>query len=238
MQLLEIVQRVVRRLPLSNAVTSVVGSSSALINQLLEIAQEEGDELQGKHEWQALQLNMTGAGAGGNPDSFPLPADWSRFRADASLWRSGSKLTPLSGPVSIDAWHRLLVLPGIRFPGYWRLEDNNLLCAGVPNGETISIPYVSTNWILDVDGVTTKAFWTADTDSPRVHERLIRTGMIWRWKQSKGLDYAEDLKTHELELERRIAADRTPRAVNLRNLVPPADLTETPYAWPGMVVQS
>lgn len=236
MQLLEIIQRVVRRLPLTNAVSQIVGTSSQLILQLMELAQEEGDELTGRHEWQSLQSVLSGVGAGGNPDSFPLPADWNRFRADASVFRSGSLLTPLSGPVAIDAWHKLLVLPGIRFPGYWRLEDNHLLTVGVPTGETVKLPYISANWILDKDGVTTKAFWAADTDTPILHERLIRTGVIWRWKQSKGLDYAEDLKNFELELERRIAADRVARPTQMHQIAPAGELNDMPYAWPGMVV--
>lgn len=238
MQLLEIIQRVVRRLPLTNTVSQVIGSSSQIVTQLLEIAQEEGEELAARHEWQFLQQSMTGVGAGGNPDSFPFPSDWNRFRADAAVWRSGSKLTPLSGPATIDAWHRLLVLPGIRFPGYWRIENNNLLCIGVPTGETISIPYISKKWILDVDGVTTKATWAADTDSPMFNDGLFRLGLRWRWKETKGLDYAQDFDTYEKRLELEIAKDRAARPVSTRYLVPPADLSDAPYAWPGMVVVS
>lgn len=235
MNLLEIIQRVVRRLPLTNAVTSVVGTSSQILLQLLEIAQEEGEELMRRHEWQALQTTHSFVGAGGNPDASSIPSDWDRYKADASVWRSGSLVTPLSGPVPYDAWHRLLVLPGIRFPGYWRIEDGSLKVLGVPSGETVTHSYVTNKWILDADTVTTKAQWAADTDTPRLPDSLFRLGIRWRWKQSKGLDYAEDMKTYELELERRISADRAARPIATKYMAPPGDLSDMPYAWPGIV---
>lgn len=235
MQLLEIIQRVVRRLPLTNAVTSVIGTSSQILLQLLEIAQDDGDDIASRHEWQALQKTLSGVAAGLTPDTFALPSDWSRLKADASVWRSGSLLTPLQGPVSVDNWHRLTVLPGLRFPGFWRIENNNLLTLGVPAGETVSIPYISNKWILDVNGTTTKEFWTADTDSPILDDWLIRMGVRWRWKQTKGLEYAEDMKSYELGLEQRIAADRAARPISTSRAIHTGDWDEN-YAWPGQVV--
>lgn len=235
MQLLEIIQRVVRRLPLTNAVTSVVGTSSQILLQLLEIAQELGEDLMRRHEWSILQTTHSFVAAGLTPDSSTLPTDWDRYKAAASVWRSGSLLTPMSGPASYDVWHKLLVMPGIRFPGFWRIENGALKVIGAPSGETVTHVYITNKWILDANAVTTKAQWAADTDSPLLPDILFRLGLRYMWKQTKGLDYAEDMKDFELELERRIAADRAAAPFSLANFVPTADL-DAPYAWPGQVV--
>lgn len=232
MQLLEIIQRVMRSLPLSPIASAVVGSSDPTVLQLLEMLQSEGDDLVSRHEWAPLIALHSFAASGVDPQSATLPSDWSRLLVDASYWRSGSKLTPLSGPAPSDIWHRLLSMPGVRFPGYWRMYGGAVQIIGVPSGETVTGEYISNKWILASDGTTTKQFFSADDDTPKLPERLLRLGLIWRWKQSKGLDYAEDLRNAELELERAIAADRSTKSISTRWQMRP----EVPvYSWPGVI---
>lgn len=232
MDLLSIVQRVWRRLPLNNLPTQVVTSPDPQVQQMLEIMQMTGEDLMSRHEWQHL-LRVQTFPTVGSPYSFPIPEDWNRYRQEASVWSSASYLVPLDGPCSDDVWHLLLSTPGIRFPGYWRLANQQIDIIGSPDGGDISFNYSSSYYILDEDGVTRKALFTADTDSPLFPDILLRLGAIWQWKQSKGLDYAEDMKSFELQLERSISADRATKPVTTRKYITP---DSPPYTWPGQVV--
>lgn len=227
--ILTLTQRVVRRLPLTSVPEQVVGSNDPGTQQLLEMFQQEGDELRSKAEWARLILTWTVTIVSNLQDE-SFPADYDRLRTRADIWRSGSNLLPLIGPVPPDEWHRLITLPA-GFPGYWRPYGAGLTFFGIPVAETTSAEYVSSYWIMDVDGVTTKPEFTADTDTSLLPDQLLMAGVLWRWKSSKGLEYAEDMATYERMLERFIAADRLARPIpTARNLGFPFP------TWPGRVV--
>jgi hypothetical protein len=230
--LLQITTSVVRRLPLSNDLPFVVGNSDPIAKQLLELLQEEGDELVERHEWSNL-INDFNFTITVDPNTAPLPADFNRLESQTSVWRSDSLLTPLSGPTSADSWHRLLDIPGT-FPGYWRLIDGAMETIGVAPGLSCTIPYISQSWILDVNSASTKPLWSADTDTPRLNDNLFILGARWRWKQSKGLDYGEDMATYERWLERAIAADRAARPIGTSRQRMEMDLSQ--YTWPGTII--
>jgi hypothetical protein len=210
--LAQIVTQVTRLLPLSNEPTTIVGNSDAQVKQLLALIQEEGDDTLERWEWNALMVDWTFA-ITADPHTQIFPTDFNRFLQRASMWRSGSLLTPLTGPVGPDQWHRLLTLPGT-FPGYWRPFGGAIQVTGVSVGETVTIPYISQNWILDINGTTKKRLWAADSDTPLIYDNLVVLGGRWRWKQSKGLEYAEDFASFERRAEARSSADRATRPIS------------------------
>ena len=199
---------------------------------MLELIQELGDELQTRHNWSFLHTDWVFT-VTSDPMSQPFPADYDRLESSSSVWRSSSQLTPLLGPVSNDSWHDLLNVPGT-FPGYWRLVSGTMQTLGVSVSETVTVPYVSTNWILDLNGATTKSSFTADTDTTMFDFQLMATGTRWKWKASKGLEYGEDLSTFERWLEREIAADRAARPVSISNIVSESDAAVS--SWPGTII--
>jgi len=58
-------------------------------------------------------------------------------------------------------------------------------------------------------------FWLADSDVGRLDEYVMGLGLIWRWKQSKGFDYAEDFATYEREVVNYMARDGGKLTVNM-----------------------
>ncbi len=240
--LLQIATSVSRRLPLSNDPTSVVGNSDPQVKQMLELLQEEGDELIERHEWSQMYFYwqfvvanaQTQPGVPGSQFDLALyPTDFNRLTNDSSVYRQDSILTPMSGPVPSDSWWRLLTVPGT-FPGFWRLVDGGMESIGVGTGVICTVPYISNNWILDKDGVTTKPLWASDTDTPKIQDDLFILGGRWRWKQSKGLDYGEDMETYEKWLEKAISADRAARPVSTSKAFMEMDLSK--YTWPGTII--
>jgi len=233
MTALELLQRAVRLLGITDPPTTLVGSTDPQVTNLLEILTDVGQDIASRHDWSALQTTFTFTSDGTDGQSVPFPLDWDRTSPTASLWRSGSRLTPMIGPVSPDIWHELLVMPGVRFPGYWRMFGGNIQIVGAPTGETASIEYLSNAWVSDATDGTFKTAVSKDGDTFRLPDRLLRLAMIWQWRSFKGLSYAEELATFEKQLERDIAADRSARPVSTNlNLTP-----DSPnMSWPGMVI--
>jgi len=65
---------------------------------------------------------------------------------------------------------------------------------------TISYDYIVNTPVLAVDGTTYKTAFSVDTDTYVLDEDVLKLGIVWRYKQSKGRDYAEDLRNYELAL--------------------------------------
>jgi hypothetical protein len=232
--LLELVQDIIGDLPISTTVSVVVGSSDPTISQIRRLIQREGNELVSKNEWSRVLAAWTFTVAT-DPQTETYPSDYERLRKRSSFWRSGSNLTPLSGPVPPDNWH-YIETNASSFPGFWRPFGNGVEFIGVPIGETVTAEYVSKNWILAADGETTRATWAADTDTSMLPDTLLTLGVVWRWKQSKGLEYAEDMATYERELDRRISADRSARPILTTRVVNEGRFP--PSTWPGQVATS
>lgn len=203
--LLQIVQRAARRLPVSSQIASVIGSADPLAEQMLEMLQEEGDELVERHEWPALLTNWSFTIGDGDPYAVDYPVDYGRKRVGAEFWRSASNLTPLLGPVDPYTWRLLLTTPS-PYPGYWRRFGDGIEITGVSEGETVSTEYVSKYWVTNVNQQN-QPLLSNDGDVPRLPDNILAHGLVWRWKQSKGMEYAEDMLTYERALSRRIWED-------------------------------
>lgn len=230
---LQIIQRVTRVMPVTDVPTTIVGVDDPQVATLVEVLNDVGEELASRHDWNTLGEVFSFTSTAENPQSVPLPSDWEKAFPNASVWRSGSKLVPLSGPCPPDAWHRLLTLPGIRFPGYWRLFQGNIEVIGAPADETVSIEYVRNGWIVDPDDGSIKTEVTKDGDTFLFPANLIRLGVIYKWRAIKGLSYAEEKQAFEYRLELDIAADRAARPVSTAWRYKP----EAPInSWPGLII--
>ncbi len=230
---LQIIQRVTRVMPVTDKPTTIVGVDDPQVANLVELLNDVGSEITSRHDWDAMGKKFAFPSTAENPQAVPLPEDWEKAFPDASVWRSGSNLVPLSGPCPNDAWHRLLTLPGVRFPGYWRLFAGKMEIIGSPAGEVISIEYVRNGWILDPDDNSVKTEVTKDGDTFLLPSELLRLGVIYKWRSSKGLSYAEEKQAFEYRLELDIAADRTARPISTTwpyNPSAPLD------SWPGLIV--
>jgi hypothetical protein len=98
----------------------------------------------------------------------------------------------------------------------WRLVGGVLeIWPALSANETVSGEYRSTNAIVSGDGLTRKPRWTSDSDYALFPEIIVRLGLIWRWKQSKGLDYGEDFKTYQMERDKKAGHEAGGRVVNM-----------------------
>ncbi len=208
MSLLTIVQNVCRRQNL-DVPTTVIGSSDEQVLQIRALLEEEGNDLAARALWQVLQkeatLTTTATQSQGTMDT--LCPDGFRFIINNTIW-SRTRRLPVSGPMDAKEWQELKAM-FVNGPYYrHRIRGNELLVNPVPPaGEDWAFEYVSDNWIVDSAGTTFKQYFTADDDEPLLEQTLLIAGLRWRWKKEKGLDYAEDFRTYENQVQDAIGRD-------------------------------
>lgn len=212
MSYLTIVQQACRLLSLP-VPTTVVGSTDPNVVQLGALANEVGEELATDHDWQKLtqQHLFTTSGTEEQPDA--VPDDWNRFLANTFFNRTTIRAMQLITP---QMWQAIKTLPALGTPYImWRQRDGVFLTTPTPPaGQTIAYEYVSKNWALSPANVPQDAF-TADASTTVLEERLFRLGIVWRFRQAKGLDYGEDMKTYEIEKQQATGKDGGSTALNM-----------------------
>lgn len=208
MSLLTIVQNVSKRLGVP-APSAVVTSSDTRVLELWTMANDIGTELERRYQWQELtrEANFTSTGSidmGSLTGS--IATEFSYF-IDQTFWDRDLK-QPIIGPVTMQEWQSDLSFAVVG-PPYKHIVINDRLLVGptaITAGHTMVFNSLTENWAQDASG-TGKASFTADDDTARIPENLIELSLVWRWKQSKGLAYAEDMETAEQQIGRYTGQD-------------------------------
>lgn len=232
--LLGMVQRAARRLPLSSVPTEVVGSSSPMSLQFLEMAQETGDDLRARHEWQRLDALWTITIGATSPHTENYPDALDRFQDKSLFWRSDSTYSPLIGPLSPAQWQLEVNRSASPWPGYWRRYARGVQILGVPATKTVTRMYVSKNWIatnLAALGTPTLEEFANDANVCIFPDRVMVLGIRWRWKQSKGLEYAQDFEDYEELVFKLINQETSRETIHSSPPEPP----DGKLAWGGTV---
>lgn len=208
--LLQLVQSVARRIGI--AVPTVVATATDVtVLQLLEFAQEEGRELARYGDWRALRREhlFTTVAAETQTDT-PIPDDWAGF-IDGTLWNR-SRREPLRGPVSAQDWQAWKSQSTFPLEGVVYLRGTSLLIQPTPEaGETVAYEYRSAYWCRSENGTEQEA-WEADTDVSLLSPRLMAQGIIWRFKQGRGMEWQPDFAKYEFDVQQALAADQ-PRPI-------------------------
>ena len=187
--------------------TSAYGSADQTVAQFVALAQVEGDELSRFHDWRKLKMAGTITGDGSDT-LWPLPSDFDRLMGGMVFWSEESPGEQLVGPILDDELIAMKAMLTDPPEPVWRLFGDDIeIWPALDNGKIVRYEYRTANWILDNNGTTTKARWTADTDTAKVPERILTLGTVWRWKQAKGLDYGEAFRTYQFERVRAASRD-------------------------------
>lgn len=188
--------------------TAVFGSSVREHLELAALANEMAAMIAESHEWQVLQRIATVTGDGTTTD-FDLPSDYARMLTETQLWSS-----TIDGPLmpirDRDDWLNAITKDYDFMTNAWILYAGQLhFRPALDASETVKYFYQSNLW-GQTSGATNIDAFTADNDTFRLDERLLKLGIIWRWREMKGLPYAENLNDYELLKEKLIHRDRGP----------------------------
>lgn len=234
MTLLTMVQETADLLSIPQPAT-VVGSTDTQVRQLFALANEEGRANSRSYDWQELTKEWVWTTNTGPDQALAIPDDWDRFYANSSYNRT--TIRPMLGPITPQQWQAIQAYPQINSVYLsFRIRGNiYLVTPDGESGDTAAYEYVSKNWCLASDG-TPKAAFTADTDDMVLPEWLFTLGLRWRFRKSKNLDYAEDFRTYQAELQQLQARDGGNGIIDItgRNLYNPLGLPNIPVGnFPG-----
>jgi hypothetical protein len=187
------------------APSAVVNSTDRAIKELLELAQQEGRELADRAAWQAITTEKTFTSVAAETQTSAIPSDFNWMVPDTFFNRT--KTRRFIGPLTPQQWQTQKAQSVSTVTDYYRIRGNNILV--IPTmaaGDTCAYEYVSLNF-CESSGGTDQSAWAADTDVGLLDEKLMKLGIIWRYKKGKGLDYAEDFQTYEVKVTQAIARD-------------------------------
>ena len=205
MDLLAIIQRSCRLLSLPIP-TEVVASTDIQVQQLLALANEEGDELAGTYDWQIMRRQHLFETVASAVQSSAIPADFDHFIANSFFNRTTMRY--VYGPITPQEWQAIQAQPQLNrvFLAFVERDGQFLVTPTPAAGEEIAYEYITKYWAKSALGVPQQEF-LADTDETYLDDKLFPLGIRWRFLKSKGLDYAEDFKTYQSERNQRMARD-------------------------------
>ncbi|AWM23443.1 hypothetical protein [Sinorhizobium fredii] len=197
MTLLSVVNEVCDIVSLSRF-ESVYGSAEPNAQTMVELAQEAGDEIARRVDWQQTLKQHT---CTASPENFP--ADYQRLTPGGGIRTStGIFARPVNNS---GQWSVISVVPSTQ--PYYFIKANQFLFSPADAADAAVIDYVSKNWILN-DPSGEASVWAADDDTTLFPERLLVKGIVWRWKRQKGLPFEDNLAEFEADLVQEINADR------------------------------
>jgi hypothetical protein len=213
MTLLSIVRNASDRLGLTRP-SGVIASTDQQVLTLLGLAQEEGMDLLKRHTWQALQTEYTFPTVNGTA-SYALPSAFDALIKDTVFNRTRRRR--MYGDLTPEQWQETQSSLVTMVNPAFRIRGSLFYISPTPTAaETIAYEYLSKNWCQSSGG-TGQAAWAADTDTGVLDEELMTLGLKWRWKKSKGLDYAEDFTSYEIRVSKAILDDGARMRIDTSN---------------------
>lgn len=216
MTLLSLINDVQDKLSLPRS-TVVISSTDDNVRNLLACANEEGRALAKRHSWQELEKEHTFTSVATAAQTNGLASDLGnpkRFIVGTFFNRTRNRR--LTGPLSPEEWQAQQALSATLLTDAFRLRgDTFLITPTPPAGDTYAYEYVSNLWVDgDGDGDGDTDSWAADDDTSLLSEDLMFLGIIWRFRKSKGLDYAEDFNEYEREVTQAMMRSGTRRVIS------------------------
>lgn len=213
MTVLSVIQDVATKIGME-VPSAVMASTVREHVEIKALANEVATRIAAAHDWRKLAAQATYTGDGSTED-FDLPTDYDRMPKKAKVW-SSSNQSPLSPVYDLDTWLGLDVQNVDLVFGSWIIYGGQMhIKTALSSGATAKHWYQSNLIIAPSGGGTNKTTFTADDDTFRLDERLLKLGLIWEWKFSKGRPYAEDMATFEEAKEKRINDDKGARILTV-----------------------
>lgn len=212
MSLLTICQRAAVAIGLPRP-SVIVGNSEPDAMELMEFANQEGEEAARRHNWQALQREQTFTSVATETQTGMVPADLERF-INETFWNRTTRRRMI-GPIDPQAWQAMKAQTTTPIDNWFRRRGDDILIYPAPTaGQTLAFEYVSTQWCESAGG-TGQAAFAADTDVSRLPDRLFVLGVRWRFLRAKGLDYSPAQEEYEAAMQVAILGDVPRRTASL-----------------------
>jgi len=213
--LLEIVQDAMRQAGF-RAPNSVAGNPSDETQTLLALANRVGNDILKAHNWQQTQVegNITLVQ---DQQEYALPGQL-LFYSPETMWNRDTRRPVLLAltPSEWQYYKGWIFIQGLNLRA--RIQESQIIFEQpidtVNAGNEIYFEFRTKTWV-DSSGGTPQERFLADTDVSRFDRDLMSSGLIYRIKKQRGLDYQQDQRDFEIELRTHMANDNAARTVRL-----------------------
>ncbi len=219
MSLLSVVQDACRRIGIV-VPNAIVSSNDAQVMQLMTLLNQEGQNLSARFDWQVLrkEATFTGVAADDQGALSSIAGTDCKYIIPDTFWNRTLR-RPVYGSITPQDWQMLKASPQTGPFQQFLLRGGHILMIPNPTAlQTLAFEYKTANWCMASDGVTGKSAYSADDDSALLDEQIMTIGLIWRWRQVKGLEYAEDFRTYEGMVADAIARDKAPTTISMTGM--------------------
>jgi len=209
---------------------AVASSTDREYVEMFALANEMAERISRGNNWQLLSRIHTLTGDGATED-FDLPDDYDRMLVKSQVW-SSSLQTALSPIGSLDRWLELDIQAFEFVVNAWIIYSGQMHIKPAMASSVTAKFFYQSNLIIAPSSGSNKAEFTADDDTFRLDEQLLKLGMIWQYKANKGFPYAEDMVNYESLLARLVTRDRGSRMLRVGPVRLPRD---TKVAYPQSI---
>lgn len=150
----------------------------------------------------AKTVTLTGDGSA----EYALPDDFYRLCRDPLAVFETTNAQRACWPVSTDGGWDMLEQRGFSGAGrYYRLRGYDGawvmgFLGTLTTGQEVNVSYISTVWLANMG--TEKAEWTDEADVCMFPRALVETGVVYRFRERKGLEFAGVRAQHEVLMAR------------------------------------
>lgn len=162
------------------------------------------DDLLRRVDW-ADPISKTTTVSGDGSEDYDLPADFKRLQKDEAAVYETANVRRTGTPVTSEGqWTHIKEIGTGAGHRYYRLRgyDGAYQISLYPNpasGESVKVHYVSNLWMANSSGTAGSVFTDAD-DVLLLPRTLVETGVVYRWRRRKGLQYVDAMRDHEIML--------------------------------------
>ena len=195
MTLLTVIQDAAKELAL-DVPSTVYSASDGQTLQMWRLLTKEGRQLLKEIAWEGLITVAEITTVATVEQTGLLPTDFDRMVDGRAMWNNTSKWR-IVGPISPYERRTAEVWDFQALPQYWWLRGGELNIFDTTAGDTVSFEYISKNWVYSEADSTPAETFTADGDTFAFDEELLTLAVVWRWKEVKGLSYAEPLQDYQ-----------------------------------------
>lgn len=222
MTVLSVIQYVCPRIGLTVPSQFMAATSREMV-ELQELVRDTAAMIAQGYAWQKLSGIATITGDGTTED-WDLEDDYDWMPDGNQLW-SSSLQQPLAKVMTQDEWLHTLVMTTNPILNQWIIYGGQIhIRQALGSAVTAKYFYQSNNYAA-ASGGSAKETFTTDSDTFRLDERLLKLGLIWRWKADKGVPYTEHLEDYETLKGQLIARDKGSTVLRVGNRGAPADVT-------------
>lgn len=157
---------------------------------------------------------------GTDAETYALPSDFKRLTRDPlAVYETTTNRRPCIPVASNGAWTHLGLTGSAGGERFYRTSgvgsDGFEISFYKPleTGNSVTVSYVSKNWLTQ--SAIPADSWTDNDGTLLLPARLIELGVTWRFRQRKGMPYADRMAEYELRMARAINDGRGVRSIDM-----------------------